>query len=182
MSYLLCAMNVGITSTTNHQLISKKFMNKHQYFAKFWHCLFIFITRIQFIVIPCTDTNNTHYYLSYYLIRSKWIQSLIILLFITIISFIDYFSSWHFDCIICTDQDDRAALYESPEFLSFLFVGYISIILAYVNFSRICIKYMKAGMILDRSPWILFINFNFFDSIRAFKERNGPNSFKIMKH
>eukprot|EP01083_Nonionella_stella_P289288 984473_1 len=188
MSYLLCVMNLGITPTTQHQLISQKFMQRHTYFAKSWHCAFIFMTRMQFIVIPCVDTNNKHYYFSHYLIRSRCIQSFIILLSITTMALVDRFSNWHFHCAICSDHDGRLDLYHDRESLninaaslSFLIGAYVSVLLSYIQFSKFSISFMKSGMILDRNPWILFINFNFFDSIRAFKERHGPDAFKLQQ-
>eukprot|EP01083_Nonionella_stella_P179494 637395_1 len=184
MSYLLCVMNLGITPTTQHRLISQGFMQRHIYFAKSWHCAFIFMTRMQFIVIPCADTNNKHYYFSYYLIRSRCIQSFIILSCITTMSLVDYLSDWHFDCVVCTNQEGRNSLYESEGRvsaapLSFLISAYVAALLSYISFSRFNVLYMKSGMILDRNPWILFINFNFFDAIRAFKERKAAGAFRL---
>eukprot|EP01084_Bolivina_argentea_P105496 188919_1 len=180
MSYLLCTMNVGIIPTSDHQLIPQSFIKKHTIFHKIWDSLFIFITRFQCIVFPKFRHNvKCDHYLSFYLVRSKCVQSLFILIAITVFALIDSNTNWHFRCAICTKYEGRKDLYDNDfTFLIFLIVGYVSVIVTYITYSY-SVQHMLTGMILDRSPWILFINFNFFDAIRAFKERNGPNSFKI---
>eukprot|EP01083_Nonionella_stella_P023718 65627_1 len=178
MSYLLCTMNLGLIPTSKHQLISQAFMNRHPRFESFWDGLLMVMTRLEMITLCQLTTKNDHY-LSYYLMRSKCIQSFFIFLVISVFALIDDKSSWHFDCFVCTDGGDRNSLYQTSEFLLFLVVGYVCCVVTYVTYSLSNVFHMKTGIILDRSPWVLFVNFNFFDSIRAFKERNGPNSFKI---
>eukprot|EP01083_Nonionella_stella_P138428 421244_1 len=179
MSYLLCTMNLGLIPKSKHQLISKSFMDRHPLFETFWHSLLIFMTRLQMITLCKITTKNDHY-LSYYLMRSKCIQSFFILLIVTTFALIDSNSSWHFDCFVCTDGDDRKPLYDSYHFLTFLTVGYVCCILTYVTYSFSNVFYMKTGIILDRSPWVLFVNFKFFDSIRAYKAHvYGRHAFKI---
>ncbi len=68
------------------------------------------------------------HYLSYYIIRAKSIQSLMLLLWIVCFITLDKTNNFRFDCAMCTDYEGRRALYKSPIFNGFIVLDLICIL------------------------------------------------------